>query len=135
MTIRGSLLTIIGLWMSLTASAGFSHHAFVSQFDANRPISLIGRVTSIEWQNPHAWFYIDVEDENGNVANWGLELASPNLLMRNGWTRTSLRIGDIVSIEGFHARDGSNTGNAQSVTLTESGRNLFTGSNAPRNQP
>ncbi len=128
---RAILPIVTGFGLSLFAALGFAHHAFTAQFDASKPIRLIGAVTSIEWQNPHAWFFIDVEDEDGNLVNWGLELASPNLLMRNGWSRSSLKIGDLVTVEGFHARDGSNTGNAQTVTLTESGRNLFTGSNAP----
>ena len=129
---RASCRTVVTCVFSLMAIPSLAHHAFVAQFDADKPIKLVGKVTSIEWQNPHAWFYIDVEDDDGNVASWGLELASPNLLVRNGWTRSSLKVGDIVTVEGFHARDGSNTGNAQAVTLKETGRNLFTGSNAPR---
>lgn len=129
---RASFRVVVALVLSLMALPGLAHHAFVAQFDADKPITLVGRVTGIEWQNPHAWFYIDVEDGDGSIANWGLELASPNLLIRNGWTRSSLKVGDVVTVEGFHARDGSNTGNAQAVTLSESGRNLFTGSNAPR---
>ena len=121
-----------GFIFALGITPAISHHAFVSQFDAGKPISLVGTVTDVQWKNPHTWFFIDVADSDGNVANWGMELASPNLLMRNGWTRSSLKVGDVVSVEGFHARDGSNTGNAQAVTLTETGRNLFTGSNAPR---
>ena len=129
---RTPLSAVWGSCLFVITTSGLAHHAFTTQFDASKPISLVGTVTAIEWQNPHAWFYIDVEDNEGNKANWGLELASPNLLMRNGWTRSSLNVGDRVAVEGFHARDGSNTGNAQAVTLTESGRNLFTGSNAPR---
>jgi hypothetical protein len=128
---RISLPAVAALLLALIALPGNAHHAFVAQFDAEKPLSLVGTVTSIEWENPHAWFYINVEDDNGNVANWGLELASPNMLIRNGWTRSSLKVGDLVSVEGFHSRDGSNTGNAQAVTLTASGKNLFTGSNAP----
>ena len=123
-----------GLLMSLPAVPGLAHHAFVTQFDANKPLSLVGTVTSVEWKNPHAWFYIDVEDPDGNVTSWGMELASPNILSRAGWTRSTLKAGDVVSVAGFHARDGSNTGNAQAITLTATGRNLFTGSNAPRDE-
>lgn len=118
----------------LQARPGSAHHAFSAQFDADNPIRLVGTVTRVEWRNPHTWFYMDVEDDDGNVANWGLELASPNLLMRNGWTRSSMKEGDEITVEGFHARDGSNTGNARSVTVNATGRQLFTGSSAAQSQ-
>jgi len=86
---------------------------------------MVGTVTKVAWRNPHAWFFIDVEDDDGNVANWGMELASPNLLMRKGWGRSSMNIGDTVTVEGYLARDGSNTGNAQSVMLNATGKTLF----------
>ncbi len=115
---------IAGLGLSLVASSGTAHHSFAAQFDAEKPMKLIGTVTKVEWRNPHAWFYIDVEDDNGNVSNWGMELASPNLLIRQGWGRSSMKVGDAVTVEGFHARDGSNTGNARSVTLNATGKTL-----------
>ena len=115
---------VAGLVFSLLASSGTAHHSFAAQFDAEKPLKLIGTVTKVAWRNPHAWFYIDVEDSDGNVANWGLELASPNLLMRQGWSRSSMKIGDAVTVEGFHARDGSNTGNARLVTLNATGKTL-----------
>jgi hypothetical protein len=115
---------VAGLVLLLLASSGTAHHSFSAQFDAEKPLKLIGTVTKVAWRNPHAWFYIDVEDKDGNVANWGLELASPNLLMRKGWSRSSMKIGDAVTVEGFHARDGSNTGNARFVTLIASGKTL-----------
>jgi hypothetical protein len=123
---------VAGVVLALTAPSTSPHHSFAAQFDAEKPIKLVGTVTSIEWQNPHTWFYVDVKDDNGNVASWGMELASPNLLMRNGWTRSSMKIGDSVTVEGFHARDGSNTGNARVVILNATGQSLFAGSNAPR---
>ena len=115
---------VAGLVLSLLTSSGIAHHSFSAQFDAEKPLKLIGTVTKVAWRNPHAWFYIDVEDNDGNVANWGLELASPNLLMRKGWSRSSMKIGDAVTVEGFHSRDGSNTGNARLVTLNASGKTL-----------
>jgi hypothetical protein len=123
-------LVVAGLCLSWFTSSAFSHHSFAAQFDAEKRIKLTGTITKIEWQNPHAWFYLDVEDDDGNVASWGMELASPNLLMRNGWTRSSMKEGDVVEVEGFLARDGSNTANARSITVTATGRNLFTGSSA-----
>jgi len=123
---------VAGLVFSLLASSGTAHHSFAAQFDAEKPLMLIGTVTKVSWRNPHAWFYIDVEDNDGNVANWGLELASPNFLMRNGWNRSSMKVGAAVTVEGFHARDGSNTGNARSVTLNATGKTLAIKSSVKR---
>ena len=104
-----------------------AHHSFAAEFDASKPVKLTGTVTKIEWMNPHAYFYIDVKDESGKVTNWGMEMGSPNGLMRQGWSRNSMKIGDEVTVEGSRAKDGSNIGNARSVTLT-GGQKLFAGS-------
>jgi len=105
-----------------------AHHAFSAVFDANKPIKLTGVVTKVEWQNPHAWFYIDVKDETGKVTNWGLELGSPNGLIRAGWTRNAIKVGDVVAVEGARARDGSDIGNARVVILASTGQRLFAAS-------
>lgn len=102
-----------------------AHHAFSAEFDINQPIKLSGTVTKIEWQNPHTWFYIDVKDESGKVTNWGLEMGSPNLLIRAGWGRSSMKIGDVVNIEGYRAKVALPLANAQLVTLTTTGQKLF----------
>jgi hypothetical protein len=115
-----------GLCLSLISSSGIAHHSFSAQFDAEKPLKLTGTVTKVAWRNPHAWFYIDVKDNDGNVANWGMELGSPNLLMRQGWSRSSMKIGEVVTVEGFHARDGSDTGNARVITLHATGKILST---------
>lgn len=91
-------------------------------------MTITGTVTSVEWRNPHTWFYIDVRTDNGDVANWGLELASPNLLLRNGWTRSSMKVGDVVTVEAYLAKNGLNLANAHAVTLASTGATLFTGS-------
>jgi hypothetical protein len=104
-----------------------AHHAFSAEFDADKPVKLTGAVTKLDWTNPHAWIYLDVKDGSGTVANWGFELASPNGLMRNGWTRFSLKPGDIVTIEGSRAKNGSTNANAQ-VVVSSSGQRLFAGS-------
>jgi len=92
------------------------------------PLKLTGIVTKVEWQNPHVWFYIDVKNDGGKVTNWGLELGSPNGLMRAGWTRNSIKIGDALNVEGSRARDGSNVGNATVIVLASTGRRLFAAS-------
>lgn len=118
-------LWLSGITAGLLALGGVSamaHHSFATQYDADAPVSLTGVVTSVEWLNPHARFYIDVEDEAGHVTNWNLELASPNVLSRNGWTRHSLQAGDRVTVEGSLARDGSKMANARTVTLADGTR-------------
>ena len=116
-----------GLGLMLASVPAIAHHSFAAEFDAAKPIKLTGAVTKVEWMNPHTYFYIDVKDEKGTVTNWGLEMGSPNGLMRQGWTRNSMKIGDVVTVEGSAAKDGSNIGNARSVTLA-GGQRLFAGS-------
>ena len=104
-----------------------AHHSFAAEYDANKPVTLKGTVSKVEWMNPHARFYVDVKDEKGTVTNWNLELASPNVLVRNGWTRHSLKVGDEVTVEGSLAKDGSKMANARVVKLAD-GRRVFAGS-------
>jgi hypothetical protein len=106
-----------------------AHHSFSAEFDASKTFKFTGPVTKVEWMNPHTFFYIDVKDEKtGKVTNWAMEMGSPNGLMRNGWTRNSMKIGDLVTVEGSMAKDGSPTGNARTVVLTSTGQRLFAGS-------
>ena len=110
-------------------AAAWAHHSFAAEFDASKPFTLTGTVTKVEWTNPHVWFYIDVADEKTKApANWAMEMNSPNNLIRLGWNRNSMAIGDMVTVEGSLARDGSRTGNVRAVMLTSSGKRLFGGS-------
>jgi hypothetical protein len=127
MTTKGAVL-LAGLGILAAAVPAAAHHSFAAEFDANSPIELTGVVTKVEWMNPHTFFYIDVEGENGQYENWALELGSPNGLMRRGWSRNSLQIGDVVTVSGSRARDGSLKGNARSVVLAD-GKQLFSGQN------
>jgi hypothetical protein len=135
MKTQDSLFLIACAGLLAAAPSTHAHHAFSAEFDANKPLAMTGTVTKVEWQNPHTWFYIDVADASGNVASWGMELASPNLLMRNGWTRSSMQVGAVVTVEGFHAKNGSNNGNARVVVLKATGERLFAGSSGGRREP
>ena len=117
-----------GLGLLLAAVPALAHHSFAAEYDANKPVKLTGAVTKIDWMNPHTWFHIDVKDDSGKVTNWGLEMGSPNSLVRNGWTRNSMKIGDVVTVEASRARDGSSIGNVRTVFLTSTGQRLFAAS-------
>jgi hypothetical protein len=119
---------LVGTGLLLAARPVVAHHAFAAEFDADKPVKLTGAVTKVEWTNPHTWFYIDVKDETGKVTNWGLEMGSPNGLMRAGWNRNSMKIGDEVTVEASRARDGSSNGNARVVILKSTGQRLFAAS-------
>jgi hypothetical protein len=121
-------VVVAGIGLLLAAVPVVAHHSFAAEFDANQPVNLTGAVTKIEWMNPHTWFSIDVTDEAGKVTNWGWEMGSPNALMRAGWTRNTMNIGDVVTVEGSRAKDGSHHANARVVVLTSTGKRLFAAS-------
>ena len=125
---RRTFVGLVAAAALLAAVPLVAHHSFSAEFDAEKPFNLTGSVTKIEWMNPHVWFYIDVKDGTAAVTNWGMEMGSPNGLMRSGWTRNSMKIGEIVTVEGSLAKDGSHRGNARTVLLTSSGKRLFAAS-------
>jgi hypothetical protein len=112
----------------LATGTAIAHHSFAAEFDAQAKLTLNGVVTKIEWQNPHTYFYLDVTDPAGTVVNWGMEMGSPNGLMRQGWTRNTMKVGDVVTVEGSQAKDGTHVGNARVVVLTATGKRLFAAS-------
>ncbi len=110
----------------MAALPAWAHHSLGAEYVLNRPITLNGKVTKVEWANPHARFYIDVKDKSGQVTSWELQLGSPNGLMRRGWSSTSLKPGNIVTVDGFIAKDGARLVSATSVHLAD-GSEVFGG--------
>ena len=123
---------LAGIGLLLAGMPLLAHHSFSAEFDAESPVELTGAVTKIEWLNPHAWFFMDVTDEAGEVANWGMEMGSPNQLVRAGWSRRTMKIGDVVSVEGSRARDESDNAYVRVVILTSTGERLFAASSQGR---
>jgi hypothetical protein len=111
----------------LTAQPTPAHHSFAAEYDANQPISLRGSVTRIDLINPHAWLYIDVKDADGKAARWNVEMGAPNALIRRGINKNTVPVGSEVTVDGYRAKDGSNTVNGTTIKLAD-GRALFSGS-------
>lgn len=122
---RTLFLTFLGATWLLASAPAAPHHAFASEFDINKPVSLTGPVTKMEWTNPHAWLFMEAKDADGNDQTWAVELVGINDLLRLGWGRSRVNVGDVISVEGYGARNGTNTANAASVTLTDSGELLW----------
>ena len=112
------------------AHPALANHSFSAEFDDKTTVTLTGAVTKVEWFNPHIWVYLDVKDAEGKPQHWQCEGGAPNTLVRNGWTKNSLKQGDEVTIDGYLAKDGSKTCNARKVTLAD-GKSVFAGSSAP----
>jgi hypothetical protein len=120
---------------ALVTTRAFAHHSFAAEFDAKRPVELKGTLLELEWVNPHAWIHMEVKDESGKVTKWDCELGSPNLLMRSGWRRDSLKRGDVIIVNGSAAKDGTNLANAKTVKLADGTRVFNAGSSGDTGTP
>ena len=118
--------------LSILAAAApvYAHHAFAAEYDASKPVSIRGKLTKVEWVNPHGWIHIDVTDDSGRITSWSVETGSPNALLRRGLRKTDFQAGLEVIINGYRAKNGTPTINGTSVKLPD-GRNLFTGGSSP----
>jgi hypothetical protein len=125
-----SLAFLVGVVFAALAVRAAAHHSFSAEFDNERPVQLTGKVTDMRWSNPHAWIYMDVEQPDGTVVNWALEMGGANGLIRRGWRREDLPAGTMLKVDGWQARNGGPTANISTVTF-EDGRTLFAGTSNP----
>jgi hypothetical protein len=115
------------LSLSAYATSALAHHAFAAEFDANKPVNFKGKITKMEWINPHTWLHVDVKQPDGKMVNWAIEAGTPNVLFRRGFTKQSLLPGTDIMIDGYQAKDGSHRANGRDLTFAD-GRKLFLGS-------
>ena len=124
MRTHASRILVFGVSLLMASAPALAHHAFSAEFDSSQPITITGNVTRIAWTNPHVWIYMNVEDENGKLVNWGFEMGAPHQVRNRGWDRTTLTAGDELIVVGSRARDGSFRMNARTVTWAETGLSL-----------
>ena len=117
-----TLVLVAALALPTAAVPVLAHHAFSAEFDINRPITVRGTITKMEWINPHAWIHMDVTEADGSVASWMIELGPPNSLIKRGWTRDSVPAGIEIIVEGHQAKDGQNRANGGDITLPDGNR-------------
>jgi hypothetical protein len=120
------ILPIAFMLLVVIAARGVAHHSFAAEYDEKKTIKLQGKVTEMRWSNPHAWIYMDVAGADGKVVNWAFETGGANALFRRGWRKEDLPAGTVLIIDGWQARNGSNTANARSITFPD-GKRLFAG--------
>ena len=120
------ILSLALILLVVIAARGVAHHSFAAEYDEKKTIKLQGKVTEMKWANPHAWIYMDVAGADGKVVNWAFETGGANALFRRGWRKEDLPAGTVLIIDGWQARNGSNTANARSITFHD-GKRLFAG--------
>jgi len=129
MRLRTMVSCAVLLSALLAAIPALAHHSFAAEYDSTKVIKVTGSVTRVDWQNPHAYFYIDVKNtDTGRVENWAFEMGAPSVIARQGWTKQTLKIGDVITVEGTRAKDGGTHGNARSVYMASTGKKLGAGS-------
>ena len=128
---KAAFVGLVGVAWLLTAASATAHHSFAAEFDINRPVKLTGTVTKLEWTNPHAWVFIDAKDDKGNAQSWAIELVGINDLLRLGWGRNKVKTGDVINVDGFGAKNGTNTVNAASVSLANTGELVWASQKPP----
>jgi hypothetical protein len=117
-------ILVLGVALWLAGAGLIAHHAEAAQFDTTKPVEVTGVVKKVEWMNPHIWYYVDVKDENGKITTWGFSGGAPGMLARRGFTKNTLKPGDVVTVRGFRAKDGSNNASGGRVTFAD-GRQVF----------
>ena len=124
---RPRVLALLGSLLAVVATPVLAHHSFAAEYDNTQPVKVTGVLTKVEWTNPHVWFYLDVKDDRGGVTNWGFSGGPPGVLQRRGIPKDRLKVGSVIVVEGFRARDGSNNASGGTVTFAD-GRRVFTAS-------
>lgn len=123
-------MVTMGAGLLVAVTPMWAHHAFQAEFDSTKPVHLVGKVTEMEWINPHSWIHIDVTNPDGSVTNWMVECGSPNIMLRRGFSKRTLEVGTELTIQGYQAKNGQNKANGSSVTFKD-GKKLFVGGSNP----